>query len=169
MLCSRQALSIPKHNTCNHPHFTGRKGGGGGRVTLTYQLIFLPQVPKSPWRSSRTCYLQTDMMHGCKNGRAYAQSPAEPSEVLGTPFCSATASPTGLKWSVGARLSRFNSRVYRSGRCWWGFSEGRIQKTSPKKKKPQNNKLYGTLFLLTILVNARASGLPMEHVKIWLC
>ena len=88
MLCSRQAPSIPKRSTCNQLHCTGRKGGGGGRVTLIYQLIFLPRVPKSPWRSSRTCDLQTDMMHGCKNGRAYAQSPAEQSEVLGTIFCS---------------------------------------------------------------------------------
>lgn len=81
-----QAPSIPKRNTCNHPHCTEKRGGGGGRVTLTYRLIFLPRVPKSPWRSSRTRDLQTDMMHGCKNGRAYAQSPAEQSEVSGTIF-----------------------------------------------------------------------------------
>lgn len=48
---------------------------------------------------------------------------------------SATASPADLKWSVGACLSRFNSRVYSSGRCWWGSLKEEYRKPLQKKKK----------------------------------
>lgn len=81
MLCPSQ-----NHDICNCPHCSGRKRWGG-RVTLTYQLIFLPWVPKLLWKSSGRCDLQAAVMDGCKNGWAYAQSPAEQREVLGTIFC----------------------------------------------------------------------------------
>lgn len=75
---------------------------------------------------------------------------------------SATASSTGLDLSPEAWWNRLNSRVYSSGRCWWGFSERRIQKTHLKK----NLKLYGSWFLETIVANARASDLLMD-LAVW--
>lgn len=40
-LCFAPDKHHPYQNV-THPHCTEGKGGGGGRVTLTYQLIFLP-------------------------------------------------------------------------------------------------------------------------------
>lgn len=169
MLCSGWAQPSPKSITRNYRHCTERKGGGW-RVTLTYQLIFLPQVPKSSWRS-RTCEPRTDTMHGCKKGRAWAEGAEEQGEVLGTIFYPVTAGPIGLKWSVGAHPSRFKSRGY----SWGRYGQGRIYEGKYRKTFLKNKIIiiiitkHRTYFLLTVLVNSNPTGLPVEHVKIWLC
>lgn len=75
------------HDIYNCPQYTGRKRWERERITLIYQLIFQPWVPQLMWKSSGRCDLQAAVMHGCKNGWAYAQSPVEQREVLGTIFC----------------------------------------------------------------------------------
>lgn len=138
-----------QHITHNYPHCTESKAGGG-RVTLTYQLIFLPRVPKSPWRS-RTCEPQTDTMHGCKM--------AEPKQsVLGSRarcwgaflLCCCRSCHFGAVRRSAP--SRFISRGCSSGWYWCESLKEYMQE--------------GTQFVLSILVNAKPT---VEHVKIWLC
>lgn len=128
----------------NYPHSTGRKGWGEeGRVMLSYQLILLPWVPKLLWKSSGSCDVQAAVMHGCKNGRAYAQSPAEHREVLGTiscPLCYCKLHWFESVWSTVEQI-KFQSFQLRKMlmRILW--------RKKTKNSSQKNPKLYRSWFL----------------------